>query len=59
MSTKVFARFFLDETGQATTEYVLLLAFIVVPLAFVFNKLQGVLKNMLVALNNLVIGPGV
>jgi Flp pilus assembly pilin Flp len=52
-------RFIGDERGQATTEYVLLVALVVLPVAIAFNKLQEVLRDLLDTLNGLVSGPGV
>ena len=52
-------RFISDETGQATTEYVLLVALVVLPVAIAFNKLQSVLRDLLDTLHSLVFGPGV
>lgn len=50
--------FFLDESAQATSEYVLLLALVVLPIAIAFNRLKAVLRDLLDSLNNLVAGPG-
>lgn len=48
-----------DQSGQSTSEYVLLVALIIVPLARVFREFGEVLKKLLVLLNSLVFGPGV
>lgn len=47
------------QSGQSTSEYVLLVALIIVPLARVFREFGEVLKELLVLLNSLVFGPGV
>jgi len=52
-------RFIFDETGQATTEYVLLVALVVLPVAIAYNKLQSALRDLMDTLNQLVFGPGV
>jgi len=59
MRSGAIARFIGDERGQATTEYVLLLALVVLPIALAFNKLRDVIRDLLAALNSLVFGPGV
>lgn len=59
MKPMCIRRFIEDERGQATTEYVLLLALVVLPIAFAFNKLKDVMRDLLDTLNKLVIGPGV
>lgn len=46
------------QSGQATTEYVLLLALIIVPLVAAFRQFGVVLRTLLGALNSLVFGPG-
>lgn len=45
--------------GQATTEYVLILALIVIPIAAAFRLFKDIFRDLLVELNRLVIGPGV
>lgn len=47
------------ESGQATSEYVLLIALIVIPIAAVFREFREVFRDLLDTLNRLVIGPGV
>ena len=59
MTSRIMGRFIQDERGQATTEYVLLLALVVVPIAFVFNQMRSVLRDLLDTLVTLVVGPGV
>jgi Flp pilus assembly pilin Flp len=51
--------FIADESGQAATEYILVIGIIIIPLAVAFNELQGVLKNLLKDLARLFSGPGV
>lgn len=55
----ILRRFAQDESGQVTSEYVLLIALIIIPIATVFNYFRGALRNLLDTLNRLVIGPGV
>jgi Flp pilus assembly pilin Flp len=59
MCSRTAARFLSDERGQATTEYVLLLALVVLPVAFAFNKLRDVMRDLLATFNSLVFGPGI
>lgn len=47
------------ERGQATSEYVLLIALVIVPLALVFRQLAAVFRGLLDSLNRLLMGPGV
>ncbi len=47
------------QRGQATTEYILIVAMLVIPIAVAFNKLRDVLADLLQALFVLVQGPGV
>jgi Flp pilus assembly pilin Flp len=54
-----FRSFLSDDSGQATSEYVLLVALIIVPLARVFREFGDVLRDLLALLNGLVFGPGV
>lgn len=53
------AKFLADEHGQATTEYVLIIALFIVPVALVYKRLAGVFRDLLDSLNRLLIGPGV
>jgi Flp pilus assembly pilin Flp len=53
------AKFFADDRGQATTEYVLILALFIVPVALIFKQLSSVFRDLLDSLNRLVMGPGV
>jgi Flp pilus assembly pilin Flp len=57
--SEAIAAFFTDEGGQATTEYVLILALFIVPVALVFKQLSSVFRDLLDSLNRLVMGPGV
>lgn len=47
------------ERGQATTEYILIIAMLVIPIAVAFNKMREVLADLLDSLFLLVYGPGV
>jgi Flp pilus assembly pilin Flp len=53
------ANFYADERGQATTEYVLILALFIVPVALIFRQLSSVFRELLDSLNRLVMGPGI
>ncbi|HYH09645.1 MAG TPA: hypothetical protein VEK11_21530 [Thermoanaerobaculia bacterium] len=53
------ADFGADESGQATTEYVLILALFIVPVALVYRRLAAVFRDLLDSLNRLLMGPGV
>ena len=59
MGLKVSGRILPGARGQATTEYVLLLALVVMPVALAFNQMRNVLRSLLDMLIKLVIGPGV
>lgn len=59
MRFPAIARFLRDERGQATTEYVLLVALVVLPVSLAFNKMRAVLRDLLATLNELVFGPGI
>ena len=52
-------RYLADETGQAATEYILVIGVIVLPLAVAYIKLQDVLKDVLKDIARLLSGPGV
>lgn len=58
-SRRAAVRFPADEHGQATSEYVLLIALVIVPLAFVYRQLADVFRDLLDTLNRLLMGPGV
>lgn len=55
----MIANFRADDRGQATTEYVLILALFIVPVALIFRQLASVFRDLLDALNRLVMGPGI
>ena len=55
---RVFGRFIEDEAGQSTTEYILLLALVIVPVAAAIEKLKDPLINFADAINRLLDGPG-
>jgi len=57
--SEAIATFLGDDSGQATTEYVLILALFIVPVALVFKQLSGTFRDLLDFLNRLVMGPGV
>ena len=46
------------ERGQSTTEYVLILAMLVLPIATAFNQFRSVLRAVLSAFCSLLEGPG-
>jgi len=46
------------QVGQSTTEYALILAMLVLPIAATFNRIRTVLKALLAALNTYLYGPG-
>ncbi len=52
-------RYAVDESGQAATEYILIIGLIVVPLALAFNELQEILKAVVNRIAKLMYGPGV
>jgi len=47
------------QIGQAMTEFVLIIAMVVLPIVVVFNRLQGAIKTALNNLAGLLSGPGV
>jgi Flp pilus assembly pilin Flp len=51
--------FLRDEHGQAATEYILVIGLVVIPLAIAFNKLSGILKEVVNRIAKLMYGPGV
>lgn len=46
------------QLGQATTEYMLIIAILVLPMAAAFNRIRTALKSLLAALNAYLHGPG-
>jgi len=55
----MIANFRADDRGQATTEYVLILALFIVPVALIFRQLASVFRDLLDSLNRLMMGPGI
>lgn len=52
-------RFLRDESGQAMTEYILIIALIILPIAAVFNLIRNPLRGYLQRIAELFTGPGI
>ena len=52
-------RYLRDEKGQAMTEYILIVALIILPIAAVFNAIRAPLRGYLARIVALFTGPGV